>query len=82
MEKVGSRQRTNRATGPHPVLVSPTRGIQSQRTKTHTWGDRTPRSKIRRGTTTTLTQADEEEKRKEIKQRSPTGARSATDKFR
>jgi hypothetical protein len=47
MEKAGSRQRTNRATRPHPIPVPPMGGSQSQRTKMHTRGDRTPRSESR-----------------------------------
>jgi len=82
MEKVGRRQCTSGATISYPIPIPPKGGSQIQRAQAHAQGDRTPRNQSRRGTTTTLTQADEKKEMKEIKQHTPTGTRSSADKLR
>ena len=63
MEKAGRRQCTIRATRSYPIPIPPKGGSKIQRAQVHAQGDRTPRNKIRRGTTATLTQVDDKEER-------------------
>ena len=81
MEKVGGRQCASGATRSHSIPFPSKGGSKIQREQAHAWHDRTPGNQRRQWTTTTFTQADKAEKRKEVKQCSPTRTRSPADKL-